>query len=171
MTGLCRLWRTLRVSDGAGTGRGGPNPKARRRELGDDDGCFEAALAAVRRCGGVLEHPEASYAFKKFGLGRPKLGHWQSVIGGGWVTCIGQSSYGHRLRKLTWLYMVGEPPPVDWSAPRTSARMDEGFHSREERLAARTAGAKPIARENQAENEATPPAFAELLLSIARNSS
>lgn len=28
---------------------GGPNPNARRRELGDDDGCFEFALHAVRK--------------------------------------------------------------------------------------------------------------------------
>lgn len=38
------------------------------RRLGDDDGCFAAALAAVERVGGVLEHPEGSFAWPKFGL-------------------------------------------------------------------------------------------------------
>jgi hypothetical protein len=35
---------------------------------GDDDGCFEAALAAVRHWGGVLEHPKGSSAWGHFGL-------------------------------------------------------------------------------------------------------
>ena len=49
---------------------GGPSAKV-RRTLGDDDGCFAAALAAVRRFGGVLEHPEASHAWRVFGLNAP----------------------------------------------------------------------------------------------------
>lgn len=33
-----------------------------RKKKGDDGGCFEAALAAVRKYGGVLEHPMGSHA-------------------------------------------------------------------------------------------------------------
>jgi hypothetical protein len=52
---------------------GGPmlanTPK--QKTLGDDDGCFASALASVRAFGGVLEHPEASHAWRRFGLVAP----------------------------------------------------------------------------------------------------
>ena len=34
--------------------------------IGDDEGCFEAALNTVRRFGGVLEHPADSVAWQRF---------------------------------------------------------------------------------------------------------
>lgn len=34
----------------------------KRKKKGDDGGCFEAALNAVRQYGGVLEHPWGSHA-------------------------------------------------------------------------------------------------------------
>ena len=46
---------------------GGPSASYKRK-LGDDGGCFAAALASVRKWGGVLEHPEASHAWTTFGL-------------------------------------------------------------------------------------------------------
>lgn len=58
---------------------GGPmlHGTPRQKKLGDDGGCFAAALDAVRRFGGVLEHPEASHAFRHFGLPRPSFnGGW-----------------------------------------------------------------------------------------------
>ncbi len=58
---------------------GGPNPLARRREIGDDDGCFASAISSVRTYGGVLEHPAASHAWSRFGLAAPppsrRVGH------------------------------------------------------------------------------------------------
>lgn len=39
--------------------------------VGDDGGCFASALASVRRCGGVLEHPAYSAAFAAHGLPKP----------------------------------------------------------------------------------------------------
>ncbi len=98
---------------------GGPSAKT-RRQLGDDDGCFAAALAAVRRCGGVLEHPEASHAFAAHGIARPlwRAGWLSAGDGQGHVCCVAQRHYGHRARKLTWLYAVGAAlPSLDWSIP------------------------------------------------------
>lgn len=156
---------------------GGPSAKV-RRALGDDGGCFEHALYAVRRWGGILEHPEASHAFKRFGLWRPlKAGGWargdvdlESWPGGtSWTCCVEQGHYGHPARKATWLYYVGKtvPPELTWGRSQ-GQRLDEGFHSSEERAAARAAGIKPRKRLSRAQNIATPPLFADWLVSLAR---
>jgi hypothetical protein len=94
---------------------GGPSTKT-RRILGDDDGCFQAALRSVRTWGGVLEHPEASHAWAHHGLTKPPWsGGWISAdLLGGWTCCVSQGKYGHRARKMTWLYYwdgKGVPPP------------------------------------------------------------
>lgn len=49
---------------------GGPSASVRRTK-GTDAGCFATALVSVRRYGGVLEHPEASHAWREFGLLSP----------------------------------------------------------------------------------------------------
>lgn len=146
---------------------GGPSARVRRVK-GDDGGCFAAALAAVRRWGGVLEHPEASHAWACFGLSRPPhTGGWVQADEYGWTCCVEQGHYGHRARKKTWLYAVGtERPELVWG-PSAGERLDEGFHSREERQRARAAGQAPIKRLSRRENLATPPAFGHLLLTLA----
>ncbi len=151
---------------------GGPSAKVRRIK-GDDGGCFAAALEAVRKFGGVLEHPEASHAWRHFGLVPPRFtGGWFPACDGVGITCcVSQGRYGHRARKMTWLYAVGaSPPSMPWG-PIVAERLDEGFHSKAERDAARAAGRQPIKRLSTAENVATPPAFRDLLLSIARSAS
>jgi hypothetical protein len=86
----------------------------------------------------------------------------------GWTCCVEQGHYGHRARKATWLYAVGtELPILQWGPARGLERLDEGFHTAEERRAARAAGRAPIKRLSSEENAATPPAFRDLLLSIA----
>lgn len=149
---------------------GGPSVKVPRL-LGNDGGCFAQALWAVRTFGGVIEHPEASHAWKFFGLAKPpKSGGWIPADGyGGWTCCVEQGHYGHRARKATWLYTVRSArPELPWGQAQ-GERLDEGFHSKEERRAARAAGRKPVKRLSKAENVATPPAFRDLLLSIARS--
>lgn len=121
---------------------GGPSARVRRVK-GDDGGCFAAALAAVRRWGGVLEHPEASAAWDAFGLMRPpKRGGW--VVAdwlGGWTCCVEQGHYGHRARKATWLYACRAPPPsLRWGRAPGVVKIDAGFHSAEERRAAKAGG-------------------------------
>lgn len=154
---------------------GGPSAKVRRK-LGDDDGCFAFALATVRRCGGILEHPEASHAFAYHGLVKPpKAGGWLAAGDGfGWVCCVEQGHYGHPARKATWLYFVDrcqwlrgyEPQALIWG-PSKGRRLDEGFHSKQERERARAAGRKPVKRLSAKQNLATPRRFAELLVRLS----
>jgi len=153
---------------------GGPSAKVRRIK-GDDGNCFKRALWAVRCLGGVLEHPEASHAWRAFGLmAPPKTGGWIIADNfGGWTCCVEQGHYGHPARKATWLYARSEfvpATPIRWG-PSSGQRLDEGFHSKAERDAARAAGVAPRKRLSKADNQRTPPAFRDLLLSIARSAS
>jgi len=148
---------------------GGPSAAVRRR-LGDDAGCFAAALDAVRTFGGVLEHPEASHAWWAHGLNRPpRVGGWVTAdFLGGWTCCVEQGHYGHRARKATWLYACGvELPSLQWGACRARLRMDEVFHSAEERRRAVKTGA--CQRMSKIERAATPTEFRDQLLDIARS--
>lgn len=154
---------------------GGPSAKVRRK-LGDDDGCFASALASVRMFGGVLEHPEGSHAFRHFGLGTPRwrAGWTRSSDLEGWICCVAQGNYGHRARKLTWLYFCQScartlPPSLDWAIPAPSSRLDYGFHSKAERAARKHDVAPRVntSRLSTRENLATPIAFRDALLKIA----
>lgn len=148
---------------------GGPSAKVRRK-LGDDNGCFESALASVRRWGGVLEHPEATHAWRHHGLTRPNpKGGWTPCRNNGWVCQVEQGHYGHPARKKTWLLYVGDRTPADliWG-PSRGIRLDEGFHSAEERRAARARGQKPIKRLSKKQNVWTPVPFRDALIQLIR---
>jgi hypothetical protein len=126
-------------------------------KIGDDGGCFKSALESVRRWGGVLEHPAYSYAWDWYGLQKPRRGAWTEQMGS-FTTEVSQSAYGHKARKRTWLLYVGaDPPALDWSDP-------PGTH-----LVSFLRGTSRIApRITKDEADKTPPAFAELLVSLAR---
>jgi hypothetical protein len=130
---------------------------------GNDRGCFAAALAAVRRWGGVLEHPAGSFAWSTFGLRPPTEGvgwHLRDLesVPGEWSCEVWQSAYGHLARKRTWLLYVGNPPPeLDWSRSRGSHQV--GWFDR----------IKPTLSKKAA--SATPPAFRDALLNLARGAS
>jgi hypothetical protein len=147
---------------------GGPSARIRRIK-GDDNGCFSAALTAVRKWGGVLEHPEASHAWSAFGLNKPpRSGGWiPADFYGGWTCCVEQGHYGHRARKATWLYsFLTGLPALQWGSCGVRERLDEGFHSAEERRrAVRTGVCQRLSARQRA---ATPLPFRDLLLSIAR---
>lgn len=122
---------------------------------GNDGGCFAAALTAVRRWGGVLEHPAFSRAWPAHGLSRPQGLGWTKAPDGGWVCEVWQSAYGHPARKRTWLYAVGSrPPELDWT--RTPGVAQVGWFDRN----------KPTLSKKKA--SATPPGFRDALLSLAR---
>jgi hypothetical protein len=132
---------------------------------GNDGGCFKAALAALDRCGGVLEHPAFSDAWKAYDLPRPDkavLG-WQETGVGLWVCEVWQSAYGHAARKRTWLLYRGKRRPADllWDRPDGSHQI--GFH--DQRGKDRN---KPTISGKAA--SATPIAFRDALLSLARGS-
>ena len=130
--------------------------------VGSDGGCFEAALDAVRTFGGVLEHPAYSHAWPRFGLLRPARGSWRQDLWspGSWVTEVSQSAYGHEARKRTWLYYVGNSPPpaLDWRDVEGTAWVgNDGSATAKRHL-------------SKAEAKATPLAFRDVLLSLARQS-
>lgn len=99
----------------------GSTRKPHQYRLGDDDGCFEAALASVRQWGGVIEHPADSHAWRHFGLKRPdRYAGWQRADElDGWTCYVEQGHYGHMSRKPTWLYVCGiarrDLPELNWS--------------------------------------------------------
>lgn len=149
----------------------GGNPSQRPRlKLGDDGGCFAAALAVVREFGGVLEHPEASHAWAHHGLNKPpKLGGWIAAdLMGGLTCCVEQGHYGHMGRKATWLYACGMPvPELIWGPSSASVRVaGAGFHTKEERAAAKEEGRSRCAQIPMRLRNATPLPFRDLLLSI-----
>lgn len=130
-------------------------------KVGDDGGCFASALASVRRWGGVLEHPAFSYAWPAFGLPKPPRAGWQRTTCGAWVAQVSQSAYGHRARKRTWLYYVGEQPiDMHWSEPAPTAQVSF----------CKNHGDSPLPRLSKKEASRTPIAFRDALLSLARGS-
>jgi hypothetical protein len=148
---------------------GGPSAHGKFKK-GDDNGCFAFALKSVREFGGVLEHPEASHAFEHFGLPRPDWhGGWTPLDGfGGRSCCVAQGNYGHRARKMTWLYAVGtEYPELKWGPTPPMFRMDMGYHSAEERRSAIKTGVGKLLSHNQ--RIATPIPFRDLLIQLARS--
>lgn len=151
---------------------GGPSARVRQK-LGDDGGCFKSALQAVRKWGGVLEHPEASHAFKKFYLPIPNFhGGWtRKDWFGGKSCCVSQGNYGHRARKMTWLYAVsrGKLPELKWGIPLTAkVQPDLGYHSAEERRRAVKTGV--CQRLSHRQRLLTPELFRDLLIGIAAES-
>lgn len=162
----CARWGRMWWSDGSA-------------EPGHDDGCFESALVSVRRFGGVLEHPEASIAWKRFGLLRPSPGAWTRtwMRPDEWVCVLDQLCYGHRARKRTWLLAVGASrlPHPQLATQRQSAylmtpRLGRRVYvcsgpgkseSRELRLA------HGIELMGRRELCLTPPPFARVLVDIA----
>ena len=133
-------------------------------EIGDDGGCFEAALRAVETYGGVLEHPAGSLAWKRFDLDRPERGIWKGRFGS-WVTEVDQGQYGHRARKRTWLYVVGGdvPPSLDWRVAESSARVSSFTHHPKGAFVPCEAR-----RVRPREASRTPEAFRDVLVKIAQ---
>lgn len=141
-----------------------------RKIKGDDGGCFKAALAAVRSCGGVLEHPWGSHAWPHFGLVvPPRTGGWvRADDRGGWTCCVEQGRYGHYARKPTLLYAnrvdlpdlrwgASEPVFPEWAIERYGLAKCK----RAGELAFKGGG------QDSAPRIGTPPEFRDLLIAMA----
>lgn len=127
---------------------------------GNDAGCFVSAVKSVRVWGGVLEHPAYSRAWERYGLLRP-IRQWvcQGTGPGDrqhWVCEVSQSAYGHRARKRTWLYYVGNVAPMLGTRfADTPGTHQCGWFDRK----------KPTLGKREA--SLTPPMFAEFLIQLA----
>lgn len=122
----------------------------------NDLGCFASALTNVRKYGGVLEHPAFSNAWTAHSLPRPQANDWRSIAYGEYVCEVWQSAYGHSARKRTWLFYCGSSPPsMRWERKAGSHQI--GWFDR----------IKPTLNKRQA--KATPVAFRDALLQLARD--
>jgi len=141
-----------------------------RKVKGDDGGCFKAAIAAVRRWGGVLEHPFGSAAWKHFNIPvPPRNGGWIPTGDGGWTCCVEQGRYGHYARKPTLLvayycdlpeldWGIGEPRIPQWAIDKYGLERAK----RNGELSFKGGGTDSSPR------IATPTAFRDLLIDMAR---
>ena len=145
--------------------------KPHQFQLGDDGGCFTAALASVRQWGGVLEHPADSLAWGAHGLmAPPRSGGWIAADWqGGWTCYVEQGFYGHNARKPTWLLAYGiDPPPLRWG--RGEQRLDPKMVERHGYEYARRKGIVSMigGKQKKQIRNATPEPFRDLLLAVAR---
>lgn len=153
----CQLWGPFAIVNYARWGGEHNRP-------GADGGCFSAALRAIAQFGGVLEHPATSKAWAAHGIAKPHGLGWHRHGLHEWVCEVWQSAYGHRARKATVLFYCGANPPfeLNWARP-------EGTHQigyPDQRGKARN---KPTLGKREA--SATPIAFRDELIALARHSS
>jgi hypothetical protein len=154
----CQLWGAMAAVNFARWGGEHNRP-------GNDGGCFAAALAAVNRWGGVLEHPAKTRAWTAHDLTAPVAMGWQRSIFGGWVCEVWQSAYGHRANKATWLYYNGENPPHQLRWDRIVGTHQVGHECRQGIRATEPWRNKPSLTKREA--NATPPDFQAELLRLA----
>jgi hypothetical protein len=111
--------------------------------------------------GGVLEHPAHSAAWPAHEIDSPPRGGWQQSIDGSWGCEVSQVAYGNRARKRTWLYYVGAnaPAALDWSEPEACAVVQTYTRGKPRAV---------VERQGTRERSASPVAFRDALLALAR---
>lgn len=72
------------------------------------------AIMRARKYGGIVEHPMGSYLFKFMHCPSPGIGYDKF---GGFTIQVSQVEFGHKCRKLTWLYIVGLNPVINIEIP------------------------------------------------------
>ncbi len=156
----------------------GSTRKPHQFKLGDDGGCFVAALNALTIAGGVLEHPADSHAWRVHGfLKPPRSGGWTLAAWDGFTRprftcCVYQGQYGHLAGKPTWLLVRGMDrkslPELRWG------KTEQRIHPRALELhgyeKARRIGMMAMVggKDKTRIRNATPPEFRDVLINIAR---
>jgi hypothetical protein len=150
----------------------GSPAKPHQFRMGEDSGCFASALMSVRNYGGVIEHPAYSHAFKHFGIKPPSKQGWQKADDfGGHVCQVEQGHYGHISRKITWLYAKSKMlPELIWG--QSEQKIHPVALSKYGYEKARRIGVLAMVggKDKTKIRNATPPAFRDALIEIARNS-
>ena len=115
----------------------GSTRKPHQFKKGDDGGCFAAALDAVRRHGGVIEHPADSHAWAHFNLNAPpRSGGWiaADMMGGVDLPCragplrpfLAQANLALRSRMQTSRIDLGTRRATTAPDRARAARLREG---------------------------------------------
>ncbi len=142
--------------------------KPHQYQLGDDGGCFAAALRSLVLCGGVIEHPSDSKAWDVFDLPKPdREGGWR-LTGGFACAYVEQGHYGHVARKGTWL-LAHEPvtlPDLIWGP--AEQRLHPTALAKYGYAKARRIGMSAMVggKDKTKIRAATPPKFRDLLISM-----
>ena len=161
----------------------GGTAKPHQYLMGDDEGCFRAALMSLCKWGGVLEHPADSHAwdYHHFAMNKPpRAGGWVDAhLYEQWAEgvdvftcCVYQGHYGHFSGKPTWLLVAGiqreELPDLKWG------KTEQRIHPRALELhgyeKARRIGMMAMVggKDKTRIRNTTPPEFRDLLLELAR---
>lgn len=148
----------------------GPWGRLRHLYKGNEHDCAPRAVEQVRCFGGVLEHPAHSRLWDEpLGLPRPpRVGTFSWVDGyGGFTIEICQCDWGHPARKRTWLYIVGAPRDLRFPPSREPTHWTSGGRTNSSRKGLPVPPGIKVCSAQQ--RRRTPVAFAEWLISIARN--
>ncbi len=139
------------------------------KQVGDDGGCFAAALDCVWRYGGVIEHPAESLAWDDFSLPKPmSSGGWTTSLLDDGASCyVEQGRYGQPMRKATWLYAYGvDLPELRWGRRIDSEAGEFKWGSELYKPASNHDRPRVDSRHSE-----TPEAFRDVLLEMARSAS
>lgn len=140
----CQAWASLRF-------HAKPRP--------DEKDLAHFAIAAIRKNGGVLEHPQKSTLWPVAGL--PEPGTRDKY--GGFTLVVNQHWWGHRAQKATRLYIVGVEPR---NIPAYPIRIDEPTHTVGLWSGRNKATCRPSIAKR--EYESTPVEFAKWLVEVAK---
>ncbi len=120
-------------------------------------------VEALRRNGGILEHPQGSSLWDAAGMPKPWKGRDQW---GGFSVEVDQLWWGHKARKRTWFYIVGlkgKMPPFP-TGPHGQPEYVMGGGSK----GIRSGDPMYITDLPKSLREKTPPALMEWLVAVAR---